>query len=296
MIQEVQTGRLFKVQSQSTPEQFYTVDLEAYTCHPCPSFPTISFCKHISAVEGHFLDLVKPHSYTPSAQPWDLPTDAPAAPTPTHTSPETSPESLPVFESDKLNLHYILHTLEYIRDTDMPLPPSISASLHQLNTVLTVATGGAETLPKTKQKVAPNTGSGWKSTTAVMGVERKGAKKRTHTDAYSGGQASGKLAPTDGRVSKKTRLSVVAETASAVALPPSNSAQEPENPFHWLASDDFVPNSDFSTALDSSDAMESAQRLFMEALHRYNQMFPPVVDDKIQKTPYYRENTYNYST
>jgi hypothetical protein len=31
----------------------------------------------------------------------------------------------------------------------------------------------------------------------------------------------------------------------------------------------------------------ATQRLFMEALHRYNQMFLPVVYDKIQKIPYY---------
>ncbi|KAJ7025761.1 hypothetical protein C8F04DRAFT_967326, partial [Mycena alexandri] len=61
MIEEIEPGRLFTVKSETTPGLFYTVDLEAYKCQ-CPSFPAISFCKHICGVENNFPDLVAPRS------------------------------------------------------------------------------------------------------------------------------------------------------------------------------------------------------------------------------------------
>ncbi|KAJ7074856.1 hypothetical protein B0H15DRAFT_792683, partial [Mycena belliarum] len=39
MIEETDPGRIFTVKSQTTPGRTYTVDLEAYICHSCPSFP-----------------------------------------------------------------------------------------------------------------------------------------------------------------------------------------------------------------------------------------------------------------
>ncbi|KAJ7748749.1 hypothetical protein DFH07DRAFT_697431, partial [Mycena maculata] len=54
MIEEIEPERRFVVKSQSTPGLLYTVDLKTYTCTLCPSFPAISFCKHVCAIENHF--------------------------------------------------------------------------------------------------------------------------------------------------------------------------------------------------------------------------------------------------
>ncbi|KAJ7783904.1 hypothetical protein DFH07DRAFT_764281 [Mycena maculata] len=47
----------FIMRSQSDPEIFYEVDLDAYDC-TCLSFPLIWFCKHICAVQLHFPEQV----------------------------------------------------------------------------------------------------------------------------------------------------------------------------------------------------------------------------------------------
>ncbi|KAJ7862111.1 hypothetical protein B0H14DRAFT_2575577 [Mycena olivaceomarginata] len=77
-------------------------------------------------------------------------------------------------------------------------------------------------LPKVK-KTASNTGSGWAATEAAMrskpviGATKKGPKKRTHTDPYAGGKASGKQAQPDARQPKRPRMSVASTVEDPVA-------------------------------------------------------------------------------
>ncbi|KAJ7767491.1 hypothetical protein DFH07DRAFT_736904, partial [Mycena maculata] len=190
-IEEIESGRIFTVKSQSTPGRQYTVDLETYTCEPCPSFPRISFCKHICAVEDHFPDLVVPRSFTPPSQPWDdvnvvSPTINPVTVTPSPRSEHPGPVLPVVSENDKLLLHYIVDKLQHIQCTNIVLPRPLADTLRQLNGDLADATGDTGILPKTVTRVAPNEHSGWEKTSEIMGAKHK-KRQRTHTDPHSGG-------------------------------------------------------------------------------------------------------------
>jgi hypothetical protein len=192
MIQEVEPGRLFTVKSQSTADLWYTVDLEAHTCQPCPSFPAIQFCKHICAVEDHFPDLVLPRSLPLALQPWDQ-----ADPLP-HTNQLSISNSAPAISlavtQEDAHLLQIISKLQFIQRSNVTLPKSLTTSLQVLDGALADATKGAEILPRTAiEKVASNQGTA-SETASVMGTQRKGAKKRKQVDPYGAGQASGKLA------------------------------------------------------------------------------------------------------
>ncbi|KAJ7263908.1 hypothetical protein C8J57DRAFT_1231096 [Mycena rebaudengoi] len=131
-----------------------------------------------------------------------------------------------------------------------------------------------------------------------MGVARKGAKKRTHTDPYSGGQASGKLGAPDAREPKRPsscrwRISTSpSRHQDCRPLRRTSILWHDENLFDGASP---LDNSNF-VADDSpgtSEATESPQSLLMRTIHQYNQMFPPIPAP--QTTSYYRENTYSYS-
>jgi hypothetical protein len=290
MIQEVEPGRLFTVKSQSTADLWYTVDLEAYTCQPCPSFPAIQFCKHICAVEDHFPDLVLPHSLPLASQPWDQ-----ADPLP-HTNQLSISNSAPAISlavtREDAHLLQIISKLQFIHRSNVTLPESPTTSLQVLDGALADATKGAEILPRTAiEKVASNQGTA-SETASVMGTQRKGAKKRKQVDPYGAGQASGKSARPDARTSKKPRLS-----------PSTSASQDAENldldDFDDLTTPDLSPPPTSAVVspqdaaalppvgpLASTDA--EAQMELMNILARYNTMFPA---DVPQRTSYYRENT-----
>ncbi|KAJ6542164.1 hypothetical protein DFH09DRAFT_1041288, partial [Mycena vulgaris] len=198
MIQEVEAGRLFTVKSQSTPGLSYTVDLEAYTCHPCPSFPEIQFCKHICAVEDHFPDLVVPRSLPVASQPWDEVEEVPQTARLSNPHSAPAPVARAVTQDDAHLLQAILNKLHLLERSRVTLPEPLTTSLRVLDGALGDTTNGAEILPRTVQKVASNQGTA-SETASVMGTQRKGAKKRKNVDPYGAGQASGKSAKDDAR-------------------------------------------------------------------------------------------------
>ncbi|KAJ7150787.1 hypothetical protein C8R46DRAFT_963375, partial [Mycena filopes] len=192
-IQEVEAGNIFEVRSQTDRSRSYTVNIEANTCSPCPSFPTISYCKHICAVHNNFPGVVEHQSHSA----------APAAtPRPSNLNPPASPTSQQ--SHDHLLLGYIVHKLQHLQRANVVPSAALTDSLRTLDSSLNAVVGDQLLLPP-KKNVAPNLHS-WTETAAAMGVgkvigaTKKGAKKRTHTDAHAGGQGSGKQAKPDARV------------------------------------------------------------------------------------------------
>ncbi|KAJ7757401.1 hypothetical protein DFH07DRAFT_958758 [Mycena maculata] len=284
MIEEIEPERRFVVKSKSTPGLLYTVDLEAYTCTPCPSFPAILFCKHVCAIENHFPDLVVLCSLPITSQPWDiLPTDQ--RPASTSAAPLACATAPAVGQEDNLLLHYIVNKLQFIQYSQVSLPEPLITSLRVLNHALTDATNGAEVLPRL-MKIAPNQGTR-NETTEVMGVRRKGGKKRKNTDGYCGSESSGKLARPDAHSSKKAKTAQTPEPASSknsvLACPPSPG--DVDTGFRGFDDPGPVDNSSLPTA----GAEESPEMLLRRSLALYNSMFPP---DVPQGTSYYRENMY----
>ena len=62
-ITELTEGQLYSVRSQSNPKCTYSVDIDTYTCD-CDGFPMVSFCKHLCAVQTHYLETVDIQPFT----------------------------------------------------------------------------------------------------------------------------------------------------------------------------------------------------------------------------------------
>ncbi|KAJ7858386.1 hypothetical protein B0H14DRAFT_2577797 [Mycena olivaceomarginata] len=176
------------------------------------------------------------------------------------------------------------------------LPQPLANSLRELDTSLTDATNRADILPKTVTKIAPNQGT-WNETAEVMGVKRKGAKKRRNTDGYCGGESSGKAAHPDARVAKKPRT-----VSSAPASPPAPASLANEDtPFDGGVDTQYL-DAPVATEMmlppDDAASLQSAEAALRQALGLYNQMFPPVSPDTSTDTPrptsYYRDHC-NYA-
>lgn len=188
----------FAVQSQSNPDYTYHVDIISYTCD-CPVFPLVSYCKHLAAVSLHYYD-------EPENQPLEnLWTRA-------GTPPNIKPSCVPIPEAPSTQtaeqreelaiLALIPEKLQRLAvRTQLAPPQQLTPTLRQLDGLLDrfmAEYAQPQVLPMPK-KIAPNPHS-WLETKAVMGVDKKGKRKRTHTDAYSGGEKSGKKAKGDAKV------------------------------------------------------------------------------------------------
>lgn len=146
----------------------------------------------------------------------------------------------------------------------------------------------------TVKKIAPNQGTR-NETAEVMGVRRKGAKKRLNPDPYCGGESSGKVARADARTSKKPRLTQAAEPPSSLGSPNDS---EPAYQTSSVGADaelfdgfqDLAPDGSLPQAATTE---ESPEMLLRQALGLYNVAFPP---DVPRGTTYYRNNTYITST
>ncbi|KAF8184355.1 hypothetical protein K438DRAFT_1766433 [Mycena galopus ATCC 62051] len=305
MIEEIQAGRRFTVKSQSIPGQCYTVDLEAYTCG-CPSFPEISFCKHICAVEDHFPDLVVPRSLPVASQPWDediiASVEQSLAPTaPTRGSSQPVPA---VNQEDAmlLLLHYIVNKLQFIQRSKATLSQPLTTSLRALDDALADTTNGAEVLPPTVKNIASNQGTR-NETEQVMGSRRKGGKKRKITDGYAGGQSSGKLAHPDARTAKKPRTAAPAPSgpsetrASLDDIPSSFQADnldgDLDGDFEGLTDGllpvdhDTTPPIPPPSVVSLQEAIESPMQVLLKSIAIHNTMYPLHIP---QTTSYYRDN------
>jgi hypothetical protein len=190
-IQEAEEG-CYRVRSQSNAEIWFIVDLVACHCN-CPGFPLISFCKHVAAIQKHFpetLSLVpfdeNPHSTRPEA------TKA-VATTPVRNC-NVQPENHHHFSrigQKILNVASQAHGSQFSHLT--PVLLDLEAELDQSRQ------SQSALLPKALN-VPPNQHS-WPETAAVMAAKPK-TKRRTNTDAYGGGERSGKKAKPDARAPK----------------------------------------------------------------------------------------------
>ncbi|KAJ6613807.1 hypothetical protein B0H10DRAFT_1951202 [Mycena sp. CBHHK59/15] len=206
--------------------------------------------------------------------------------------------------------------LQHLKRSKATPSAMLTESLRTLDNTLNETVGDIMTLPQT-QKVAPNKHTATEFT-EVMGVRRKGAKKRTHTDPYAGGQGSGKQAQPDARQPKKPRLSAPVASTSAGTMATVEVSSSPPSAdkvlFHTDSShaggyeeldqpdlnchlDSDVPTS--PTSLQAVDSPPPEAQLLLKALALYTSMFPiPLeVDESLPvapppRTSYYREHTY----
>ncbi|KAJ6486349.1 hypothetical protein DFH09DRAFT_1291582 [Mycena vulgaris] len=106
----------------------------------------------------------------------------------THAAGPTTPDSSP---DHLLYLDYIFHKLQHLKKTNIAPSAALTDSLRTLDNSLNAVVGDQLVLPKAKNVVAPNAGTGWAVTNASMGLSsqlkviaapKKGPKKRVHTD------------------------------------------------------------------------------------------------------------------
>jgi hypothetical protein len=183
----------YRVRSRTDPHHWYNIDLHASFCN-CGSFPLISFCKHISAVQTHFPQTCNliPFRAEPDT------TQSQSGPSP---GPSSGLELNIVTNADQQSDgshftrigHKILGIAAQARENRLshltPVLLDLEAGLDEAEAPL----------PK-KIPIAPNQHT-WPETAAVM-VARPKTKRKTHTDPYGGGERSGKKAKPDTRVAK----------------------------------------------------------------------------------------------
>ncbi|KAJ6537560.1 hypothetical protein DFH09DRAFT_1283537 [Mycena vulgaris] len=102
----------------------------------------------------------------------------------THAAGPTTPDSSP---DHLLYLDYIVHKLQHLKKTNIAPSAALTDSLRTLDNSLNAVVGDQLVLPKAKNVVAPNAGTGWAVTNASMGLSsqlkviaapKKGPKKR----------------------------------------------------------------------------------------------------------------------
>lgn len=189
-VEEVDDGA-YRVRSRQDPQRWYDVNLYSSHCN-CPRYPSISFCKHLSAVQTHFPEACHVAQFC-------------AATTPPITGADTSMGITPLLEAN-LNVsrqslpHDNLHFTRIGRKIlDLASQAQRTQLIHLTPALLDLEVGLDQAkAPLLKRvAVAPNQHS-WPETAAVMAARPK-TKRKTHTDPYSGGERSGKKAKPDTR-------------------------------------------------------------------------------------------------
>ncbi|KAJ3545231.1 hypothetical protein NMY22_g2518 [Coprinellus aureogranulatus] len=194
----------FMVRSQMRRDVYYNVDLDTYDCD-CLSFPKVMMCKHIIAVQLHFeetfdalpastLDINSPDSFehdgailSTSSEELSQEKDINA----THTNAQPVRELISSLSA----------LISRLRDTPSSRVNLLSItkmqqSVSQLNDALPVIDAASILPPKA---IVPPNQKPWLETAQVMGMPVKGKRKSTHSDAYAGGERSGKKAKADAR-------------------------------------------------------------------------------------------------
>ncbi|KAJ7436515.1 hypothetical protein B0H11DRAFT_1754820 [Mycena galericulata] len=198
-IEKVDSESIYRVQSQSDPSHYYSVDIEAYTCD-CLSFPLIDFCKHIGAVQRLFPEVAQEVPVSSLG-------NVSAAPTSSDSDEDESGDEEDLSQAsitEDPRILDLINSLQHLAVRTRLSPPSyFNDSLlvlkHAVDTVLDETSfADVEVLPARK-KVAPNQGSDWRSTQQVMGAPVKSKRKPKHTDPYSGGEQSGRKGQPDAR-------------------------------------------------------------------------------------------------
>lgn len=197
-IEEVNEQGQYSVCSQSIPGHKYTVDINEYTCD-CFSYPLISYCKHLAAVQCHHGEDVEVHSLTalfahiPSTvDPLPSLNQKPHRPSPAPTQYDT--EQLTISSiTEKLQRLAVRHQLSR--------PATLCDGMRQLDKILDhlLANNAPPRVLPVQKKIAPNQHSDFASTAKVMGSQVKSKRKSAHLEPYGGGERSAKKAATDAR-------------------------------------------------------------------------------------------------
>ena len=195
-------GQSYLVHLQSDPSRKYIVDIDNYTCE-CNAYPSISYCKHICAVQLLFPESVESRPFTSICTLLNNDkthkSDVETTPVPKDNAQTNTTTNAAAFVqlSNKLQALTV-----HIR---LAMPQSFTVRFNELGSMLDLLleeTKAAHVLPK-PAKITPNKHSRWAETKAVMHQPVKSKHARTHTDPYSAGKASGTMAKPDAKRAKK---------------------------------------------------------------------------------------------
>jgi hypothetical protein len=177
-VNDTQDDTLFHVASQSNLGKSYLVDIQKMICD-CPDFPRIRLCKHLCAVKIWYPFIFLQDSFIQDLQ----------------RSAQISPQStsLPGELSHRTSI-----------SEPSALPNRDRLSPNQNLWAATVKKMGARTPPKRCQ---PARAAVLPSSTSQHIGPINAKRKLLFTDAYSGGEQSGKRAKVDAAGGRKTRLS-----------------------------------------------------------------------------------------
>lgn len=189
----------FTVQSQKDPSHVYFMDIDAYTCD-CESYPLISYCKHLAAVQLHIYEDV-------DIKPLDsLFTNVSSTPSCTTSGHEMKvmPAAITASLPPNLDLTILTNIPEKLQRlavrTQLSPPQHLTDTLQKLDGLLDqalVECAQPQVLPRHKK--VPSNQHSWPETAKVMGAAVKTKRKSVHTDPYSGKERSGKRAKSDAR-------------------------------------------------------------------------------------------------
>jgi hypothetical protein len=195
----------YVVRSQSDPDIFYEVDLDAYDC-TCLSFPLIRFCKHICAFQNHFPEAETSVPVAALLVPQHLePDDADIDPDLDWTSESELALEHTQAQKDQQSIDDLARRLQSLMLSCLNPLPVMTAKLRQAISGATEAldildsdlTPLVAILPRQKARIPPNQHS-WPETRAVMNIPVK-SKKRKDYGPYGGNERSGKRAKPDAR-------------------------------------------------------------------------------------------------
>ncbi|KAJ7579511.1 hypothetical protein C8J56DRAFT_796284, partial [Mycena floridula] len=196
-------GSMFQVASQSKPNTWYQVDLEAYSCE-CLSFSGIDFCKHICAVQYHFPEV---YETIPASQ-LAVSATAVIAPQIIPSNSQSGSDAESQADIGECLVSELIHKLQALKlaakkPSALKVTPMMSTLSENLTAVLEELSVPSGILPA-RRKVAPNEGSGWNKTASLMGAPLKGGCVKTapqskYPDPHSGKAASGTLAKADAK-------------------------------------------------------------------------------------------------
>ncbi|KAJ3506163.1 hypothetical protein NLJ89_g7021 [Agrocybe chaxingu] len=205
---------IYYIKSGSKTGVEYRVDLDAYDCS-CPMFPALSFCKHICAVQALYPEICK---LVPTST---LTIHSSSSVEPHDTTSEEGSDSDSDGAQDSTNLNLAASTIRKLSALSLSLgscmlSPELLGPLNSsLNLALAAVSEQSCPILPVKKKIAPNQNS-WTETAAVMNVKVK-SKRKMHTDAYSGGERSGKKAKPDAL--EPLKPSVLPEKSSPATFP-----------------------------------------------------------------------------
>ncbi|KAJ7749398.1 hypothetical protein B0H16DRAFT_1551332 [Mycena metata] len=206
----------FRVLSKTDPTRAYEVDISTYTCH-CLDFPSISFCKHICAVQILFEDELN------SEDPEGDSESTSVSDTEESQSPELLPQAIvnprrsrPIIVILAEKLERLAARLRRPRAKD-PGFPSFS-DFHDIVDNMLAGTDDSTILPSA-QHVGPNA-NGWRQTQEAMGVlpKVKTRMRKAGDAAYGGGATSGSKA----KKAKNNEQPPILTPTLPVAPPPAS--------------------------------------------------------------------------